>query len=454
MKYWGYFVVKLIAVLAFAYGTGKLLYVFFPKEISRFSLQPFMHDLPYTLMVMAHFLVCAGLVFLSLTFTREAGRVASIWPLNALLLAALLQPNALSWRQVLGVGGLANFSVDLLMGDGALSAALLMAANLIEVGICFLLLRTTTGPFDITQGPHLRRFIAVAVLAPIASALIAAVTLAPSAPLLGTFGMWFAADALGLLMFTPALLAVAKTPGHLALPKRHAMELVLSVAALAAVSTIVFAQDQYPLLFLVLPALTLATFRFGIAGAASGVLLVSVFAIAFAVAGHGPIQLIDGGDTQKIIVLQIFLALMSLTTLPIAAALAHAERARVDLRARAKRRSAPKKPLSRVKFAIEPWLTIRQISWCGSTTRASFRTLRRPPIEYWAWRRSTSSGGPPLSSLLRKTGPTRALFLRDSSPGRNRIAQYAGNSASGDPTARRFGSKETPACCAITPVSL
>lgn len=64
MKYWGYFAAKLLAVLAFAYGTGKLLYFFVPKQINRFSLQPFMHDLPYTLMVMLHFLLCVGLVWL------------------------------------------------------------------------------------------------------------------------------------------------------------------------------------------------------------------------------------------------------------------------------------------------------------------------------------------------------------------------------------------------------
>ena len=64
MRYWAYFVAKLIAVLAFAYGTGKFLFVFFPRQVNRFSLQPFMHDLPYTLAVMIHFLICAGLMWL------------------------------------------------------------------------------------------------------------------------------------------------------------------------------------------------------------------------------------------------------------------------------------------------------------------------------------------------------------------------------------------------------
>lgn len=65
MKYWGYFVAKLLAIGVTAYGTGKLIYHFIPRATNRYSLQPFMHDLPYTLIVMAHFLLIAGLIWLA-----------------------------------------------------------------------------------------------------------------------------------------------------------------------------------------------------------------------------------------------------------------------------------------------------------------------------------------------------------------------------------------------------
>ncbi len=65
MKYWAYLFAKVIAVLAFAYGSGRILFQLFPKQVDRYSLQPFMHDLPYTMIVMVHFLVSAGLLWLA-----------------------------------------------------------------------------------------------------------------------------------------------------------------------------------------------------------------------------------------------------------------------------------------------------------------------------------------------------------------------------------------------------
>lgn len=278
-------------------------------------------------------LISAVLVFLSLTFAREAGRVASIWPLNAFLLSVLLQRPSLNWRAVLIAGAIANVAVDVAMGDAFVTAGLLTFANMLEVGLCFYLLGGRGRAFDITRGADLFRFILVAgVIGPAVSSVIAAAALSSAAPFFNTLGIWFAADALGLLVFTPALLALARKVENSAYSRARTIEFIASMAVIAVVSALVFGQERYPVLFLVPPALTFATFRLGIGGAAAGVLVVAAFAIGFAVAGHGPIQLIDGDDTEKIFVLQAFLALMCLTTLPIAAALAEAERTREDLR--------------------------------------------------------------------------------------------------------------------------
>ncbi len=278
------------------------------------------------------FVIGAMLVFLSHSFSREAGRIASIWPVNAFLLAALLRTKPLDWRFVLGAGALANVLVDVAMGDTFTRAVLLTAANGVEIAICLALLRRGPRAFDITNGGHLARFVVVAgVAAPVASALVASLVLLKSAAFLDTFGIWYAADALGLLIFTPALLALASQAQNSRRSRRRTFEVVASLAFLAVVSALVFGQDRYPILFLLPPALTLATFRLGIGGAASGVLLIAASAIGYGISGHGPIQLIEGSETERILVLQGFLALMSLTTLPIAAALAQAERARRDL---------------------------------------------------------------------------------------------------------------------------
>jgi len=206
-------------------------------------------------------------------------------------------------------------------------AVLLTSANALEVIVCLgLLRRAASERFDITRGRHLISFIVVAgVVAPASSSVVAALALSSEAPFLDTCALWFAADALGLLIFTPALLAIGAEPRGWWSTKRR-IEALLSLACLSVVSAFVFGQSTLPLLFLISPALTLATFRLGISGAAAGLLVVTGNAIAFAVLGHGPTQLIDGSEIERVFMLQAFLAVMSISTLPIAAALANTQR--------------------------------------------------------------------------------------------------------------------------------
>lgn len=273
-------------------------------------------------------LIC---VFLSHEFTREAGRIASIWPLNALLLATVIGWRSVDWRKIVAVGAAANIIVDLAMGDALGRGAALTLANVIEVAVCVLLLRIHQKPFNITIARDLVRFIVVAGgLAPAISSAIAALAISSETPFWDTYALWFAADALGLLIFTPAMLAIL-SEGPEIWRKDRRLEVIASLAGLTIGSTLVFSQSAYPLLFAIPPLLTLATFRLGITGAGAGLIVVTFCAIAFAIAGHGPTQLIDGSHAERVIVLQAFLALMSITTLPIAAALAHGRRSSQQL---------------------------------------------------------------------------------------------------------------------------
>jgi PAS domain S-box-containing protein len=271
-------------------------------------------------------------VFLSHEFTRAAGRVASIWPLNALLVAAIVRWRAIDWRVILAAGAGANIAVDLAMGDTLLNALMLTGANVAEIAVIVVCLRLEKDPIDLTRGDHLLRFFVVAgVLAPAVSSVVAAITLSPQQAFTQTLGVWFAADALGMLIFTPAFLALWAASDEM-WSRRRLAEMALSLFGVGIIAVLVFSQDRYPLLFLIPPALTFAVFRLGAAGAAANVLLVAVLAIGFAMAGHGPIQLIQGSETERILVLQGFLAILSLTQLPLAAALAHGARARERLR--------------------------------------------------------------------------------------------------------------------------
>ncbi len=66
MKYWGWFVVKLVAAAAVLLSVDYAIRALFPKRApSAYShLEPFAHDLGYTTIMMVLFLLCYGAVHL------------------------------------------------------------------------------------------------------------------------------------------------------------------------------------------------------------------------------------------------------------------------------------------------------------------------------------------------------------------------------------------------------
>ena len=284
------------------------------------------------IIVLAVFAVSVLVVYFSQEFSRHGGRVASIWPLNAMLLALLMRLDRSYWLTVLGAGGLANLGVNFFMGDTSLRAFGLTGANLAEIYLCARLLWRPAITFDITRTRDLLRFCLVAgAVGPGLSALVAASILSPAAPFFETLATWFAADALGMLTFAPALL-VFSAPAVAALHQsRTRLGAAVTIAVMGAVLFFVFSQEALPILFLVPPVLMFATFRLGMRGAALGILMTAGVAISCAVAGHGPTELMDGTEIERVFMLQSFLAVMSLSTLPVAAALSQAVRVRADL---------------------------------------------------------------------------------------------------------------------------
>lgn len=149
-------------------------------------------------------------------------------------------------------------------------------------------------------------------------------------PLAGeTLLTWWLGDAGGVLVVTPLLL-VARRPG---LAHRSWWELAGLCVAFVAVSVLVFVpparSDDLFLAHLHLPLLVWATMRFRGLGATVSVAAVAVAATWATAAGTGPFA---GGDlNESLLVLQSYLATVSLTTLTLAAAMADRRRAMVAI---------------------------------------------------------------------------------------------------------------------------
>jgi signal transduction histidine kinase/DNA-binding response OmpR family regulator len=263
-------------------------------------------------------LVCActlGASFL----TGPTERLASIWPANALVLSALLLLSHRHWGTLLAAAALGNWTGNLLLGDDTVQASWLVAANLAEIAIAATIMRKLHGDDRrVLSRRWLMHYGGAAILACAVSATIASLALG------GVFGQqwltYFPAHLIGAVTLVPVLVALAsELPGNSALRRLAGLPLVV---ALTAVTSIAIFQFSAPLLFLVFPVLVLAAFRAGVPGAAAALFVFTVVATASTVRGVGPVTLVGGGEREQILFLQGVILVATLTTLPIALALA------------------------------------------------------------------------------------------------------------------------------------
>ena len=265
-------------------------------------------------------------------FWTSFGGATAIWPTNALALVAILRgPKGWAWRiGVLAALGLAMVGVMLNAGSNLPGALLVAAPNLLEVLVAILLLSAVglVGR-DVTRPGHLFAFLAcAAVAAPAVAAAVAAPVVAFGAGI----SMWQAAwiswvtDALSMMIIVP--FGVVMTRRRLVLLRSVSGSLI--AAALFAANTLavwLLVPLEPALIGLVAPLAVLATLRFGVIGAATSVLWTGILAIGLNLAGLGSLSAGDPGLQTELFHLQLGLATLPLTTLPVAAVLAKLDRA-------------------------------------------------------------------------------------------------------------------------------
>ena len=264
-------------------------------------------------------LLMFGLASAGIELTRYSDRIASVWLANGAILAVMIRSARDEWAG-LGIAALAgNLAANLLAGDVLLQAVVLSFCNLLEIGVMALLLGDgfARRPFENPQS--LFRFAGYAAVVPLLSGALATATIAPSLDWAAArlLGQWYVADALGLMMLTPPLLAWSQrlTPSQ---GWRGLVEPGLFVLASAALSAIIFS-GVAPSLFLLGPLLLFAGLRLGIAAAALVAAATAGVAIFFTVSGMGPIAGADVTAEGRILMLQAFFAVALLLTIPVSA---------------------------------------------------------------------------------------------------------------------------------------
>src|SRR5713226_2065699 len=262
---------------------------------------------------------------LSLTLALVHGQVTPIWPPTGIALVAILVFGRRVWPAVF-LGALA---VNLPIGPSPLGAAFIAAGNTLAPLTAAALLKRAGFRIELDR---LRDASAIILLGALVAMTISAtigttvLVISGAVPVDGfwsTWAVWWAGDAMGVLVVAPFILSLLPNAGAPQPTLRSGAELVALLFAIGIVTFVLF-QNNLRLEYLVFPLIMLAAWRFRLRGAAPAALIASGVAIWAAVQGTGPF----GTETliQKMITLQVFNVCVALTSLVLAAVVEARER--------------------------------------------------------------------------------------------------------------------------------
>lgn len=266
-----------------------------------------------------------ALAYLGVTLTRDQSRIAAVWLPNAVLVAIMLRKPSCDPLLVM-VAFLANIIANLFAGDMLGRAIGLSLVNSIEITIACggMRLFKQTQP-DMERKHDLLAFCFFGgLIAPTVAGCVAAAILSYPGTLDPKLWLtWTLTDSLGLMMVSPAIWVALDAWKHRRRPTtRRAAEWIAVVLGVVVVTVLVFTQNRFPFLYIVTPMVLLSAFRLGAFGAAVATITVATIASVATAANQGPISLVVGDMSDRLHVLQGFLAVNFAMSLPVAASLA------------------------------------------------------------------------------------------------------------------------------------
>jgi signal transduction histidine kinase/ActR/RegA family two-component response regulator len=247
---------------------------------------------------------------------------SAIWIPTGMAIAFLLIFGYRVWPAIFAGAFLVNVTTH-----GSIATSLGVAAgNTLEgVVAAYLVNRFAGGTAFFTHAANIFRFAALAGLVSTtvsATVGVASLTLggyALAADFQAIWFTWWLGDAAGAIVITP-LLVLWYGDRHGALTARRVIRSGLLYGLLVIVGSMTFFHPwlaSYPLVFLCLPPLVWAAFRFGQREVATAVALLSLIAIWATATGHGPFVM--RSPNESLLVLQGFVAVIAITALSMAA---------------------------------------------------------------------------------------------------------------------------------------
>jgi diguanylate cyclase (GGDEF)-like protein len=269
-------------------------------------------------------LVYFAVAYASIQLTRNSEGIATVWPASGVFLASLIQGRRY-WLSIGFAVAIAGVLSNLLTGTSLPHAVGFTAANLVEGFLVAWLFSRIVRGGSIGDLRSAAWFFVHSVCGALVGSSIA--TFAQGGWRWPFFLSWFATVLLGLLIVTPLAISImrARARVHGEFSRREFLEAGLALLLVLGSSLLVVRLEEYPLYFLPVAAMMLATYRLGTFGAAASVAttaLVGSLAIAWNI---GPVRTFPGDQTAAIYFFQFYLLVMIIASLPVAALLTQRE---------------------------------------------------------------------------------------------------------------------------------
>jgi len=289
----------------------------------------FVNAAVFTLVVVGYF--AAGKIGLSLAFINTSA--SAVWPPTGIALAAFLLAGNRVWLPIF-VGA---FLVNITTFDSIAASLAIATGNTLEGAVgAYLINRFANGKRAFEQARNTFVFAVLGgVLATTVSAGIGASTLALTGLIAWSdyasiWITWWLGDASGAIVVAPALILWVTNPA-IRWDRRRTAEAVLLLLSSVLLTLAIFAgihilsARNYPLEFLVLPVLVWAAYRFGQREAATVAVLIAGIAVAATLSERGPFAGYTPNESQ--LLLQVFMGMVAVTGLTLAALVAERKRA-------------------------------------------------------------------------------------------------------------------------------
>jgi len=318
----------------------------------------------------------------------QSSGLEALWPSNAVVLAILILGgrDRRDIATIVAGGAAGSIALHLFYRDPLSILIGLTAANVVESGLAFVLLRKAGihGGLVDRVGNYFTLVIAAAA-AGLFSSTIGGLALwaGRQIPYWDGWRSWYVSGVLSAVMVTPGVIvAVDLVRGHgRRTPNgRSILEFIGLSTLVAAVTAYVFLHHGLPLTFVVPPSVLLLTFRFRAVGAVAGVAIVTTIAATATASGYGSIALLLRGQPgDQVLLLQAFIATNLLSALPVAAVLNERDYQADETRAFAEHFKSVVENIGEVIFRIDSqgrWAYLNP-AWETLTGQPIFTTLGR-----------------------------------------------------------------------------